>query len=102
MQAGWQDSSLECRDRSNLSWTPDDDVYGCSHTETDRRLEYAIRLEENMYKKNKTVSLMGLVNRMAIFYRCFYSYGHLGSQIFALKSSFQHVYCIGTEYCTIY
>jgi hypothetical protein len=55
-----------------------------------------------MYKKNKTVSLMGLVNRMAIFYRCFYSYGHLGSQIFALKSSFQHVYCIGTEYCTIY
>ena len=44
---------------------------------------------------------MGLVNRMAIFYRCFYSYGHLGSQIFALKSSFQHVYCIGTEYCRV-
>lgn len=37
VQAGWQDSSPECGDRSNLPRTSDDDVYECSHTETDVR-----------------------------------------------------------------
>lgn len=35
MQAGWQDSSFERGDGGNISRTPDDDLYGGSHTKAD-------------------------------------------------------------------